>query len=91
MSRNKLSKQDREQRMQARWKIIQIVNNHRMRVHERNPYAPKMLGMKNIQRAVCSGRRAMILPGKLLIEAGYQPHVSKQEKPKVLRKLIGKE
>lgn len=86
----KLTPHQREIRTQARWKVIQIVNNYLMQVHQNNPYLPAMLSIRHIQRAVHIGRQAMILPGKLLIEAGFNAPAAKPGVPTVLKKLIGK-
>jgi hypothetical protein len=47
--------------------------------------------MKRIERAVFYGRQHMILPGKLLIEAGFTPRAARPNKPRILKKLMGHE
>jgi hypothetical protein len=86
-----LTSAEREKRVTARWKIIQVANNHRMITHANNPYIPKMLGIKNINEAVFCVRQAMLVDGKTLMEAGFKPVVVKagHSKPTVLKRLLG--
>jgi len=86
----KLTTEQKEARLNARWKIIRTANNHIMQVHAHNPYIPTMLELKHIQRAVHICRQAMIIDGKTLIEAGFQPHAAKPGVPTMLKKLIGR-
>lgn len=85
-----MTEAEREARMDARWTIIRTANHHRMKVHANNAYAPKLLGMKNLNHAVHVCRQSMLVSGKMLMQAGFLPHTSKVERPSVLRKLLGR-
>ena len=87
--RHKLTPEQRETRIQARWKIVQKANEHIMKVHAHSLYIPKLLELRHIQRAVHICRQAMIIDGKTLMEAGFQPHAAKPGKPTVLKRLLG--
>lgn len=87
--RNKLSQEEKDKRLDARWKIIRTANNHRMNVHADNPYIPKLLGMKNINEAVFCVRQGMLIDGKTLMQAGFKAHAAKPGKPTILKRLIG--
>ena len=56
----------------ARWKIIQAANNAMLR-RPRSPRPPTLLGMKQIQQAVCITRRRSLVDDATLAAAGYNP------------------
>jgi hypothetical protein len=82
---------EHEAKMKARWKIIQICNLHKVKSRFALHHRPTLYGMKQVERAVFYGRQHMILPGKLLIEAGFAARAAKPNKPRVLKKLLGHE
>lgn len=59
-------------RNQARWRIIQEVNKHKMRFRVAPQVHPKLIGMKNIQWAVYIARRFKLVNNETLEEAGYR-------------------
>lgn len=56
----------------ARWKIIQTVNAA-MFQRPRTPTPRTLLGMKQVQRAVCIARRRGLVNDATLAAAGYNP------------------
>lgn len=88
--KTKLTQEERDKRLDARWEIIRTANRHIMYLHRHNPnYYPMMMGIRNINRAVKICRHHMLISGKTLIEAGFKPHTAKPGKPTVLKKLLG--
>lgn len=61
----------RDARNEARWKIIQEVNKHKMRFRVAPNVHPKLIGMKNIQWAVFIARRFKLVSNETLEVAGY--------------------
>ena len=56
----------------ARWQIIRAVNAV-MYKHPRTPTPRTLLGMRQIQQAVCIARRRGLVTDDLLVAAGYNP------------------
>jgi hypothetical protein len=88
--RHKLTVDEREIRSAARWKIIQTANQFLMGFHAQHLHIPKLLGMKNLHRAVYICRQNMLVQGKVFIEAGFNPPVVKPGVPGILKKLLGR-
>lgn len=63
---------DKGIRRDARWKIIQEVNKHKMRFRMAPTVHPKLLGMKDIQWAVFIARRFKLVDNLTLQRAGYR-------------------
>ena len=68
----------REERLAARWKIIQAANNYGRKRASRLTveYLPRMRGMRQIEQCVCIVRRRGLVPDDVLVAAGYNPRRS---------------
>lgn len=87
--RYKMTENERNTRNTARWKIIQTANQFVMGFHAQHMYVPRLLGMKNLDRAVQICRQNMLVRGKVFIDAGYTPPVMKPGVPGIFKKLMG--
>jgi hypothetical protein len=87
--KQKLTDEQREARTNARWKIIQEANRHKMRSRMHPYHYPTLFGMKNLNRAVFYVRQHLVVSGKLLQDAGFRPRALKPGKPGVLKKMLG--
>lgn len=71
MRPDKPGKLQREIRKEARWKIIQMANRHKMRCAMRRGYTPTMFGARHVQQAVAVCRRANLLKPEVYVAAGF--------------------
>lgn len=62
-------------RVQARWRIIQSVNQAILK-DRRTPQAPRMYGMKQIQRVIFIARQRRLVTSEQLVAAGYNGRVA---------------
>jgi hypothetical protein len=60
---------DRDARLDARWRIIQAANRHKLRVRRQ----PRMFGMRQIQQAVFMARQHRLVDTATLDLAGFRP------------------
>lgn len=74
----------RKNRLEARWAIIQAANTYRRTAHRARPFfsvarlqAPVMLGMRQLQQAVCIARRQRLVGPEVLVAAGFRRGAAK--------------
>jgi hypothetical protein len=62
-----------------RWLIIRAANHHIVRTSQRrSPFIPpRLLGMRQIQQAVCVARRNRLIEPTILAAAGFRAKASR--------------
>jgi hypothetical protein len=61
------------ERLKARQEILHRANRYRTTLFAGHPYAPVLLSMRHLQRAVCIVRRAGLVRPATLATAGFNP------------------
>lgn len=60
---------DRDARLDARWRIIQAANRHKVRFRP----SPRLFGMRQLQQAVFMVRQHRLVDAATLELAGFRP------------------
>lgn len=60
---------DRDARLDARWRIIQAANRHKIRVRR----SPRLFGMRQLPQAVFMARQRKLVDADTLTLAGFRP------------------
>lgn len=60
---------DRDARLDARWRIIQAANRHKLRVRR----SPRLFGMRQLPQAVFMVRQRRLVDAATLDLAGFRP------------------